>query len=101
MEVIAEVLDSPTLRRRRLPFDLPPDVPTDLDSIVRYRIASSTTLAESAECLLWMLSGGLAVWEDWKLLETRALVAALNRLKIIIHIREHPPAHFHRGSAGH
>ena len=91
----AEVEASPTLARLRISLGLPDGVATDLDSVVRFTIASSETLAESAQCLLLLLSGGYSVWEDGHLYEVRALVAALGGLKIIIHTREHGPAHFH------
>jgi hypothetical protein len=95
MNASAEVHASSSLRRLRLPVDLPEGVPTDLDSIIRYRISNSVTLAESVECLLLLLSGGYSVWEDGHLLEIRALVDSLNGMKIVIHTREHGPAHFH------
>jgi len=95
MTTIVQVDQSASLRRLRLSVDLPPGVAKDLDSIVRYRITNSGNLTESAECLLLLLSGGYSVWTDGRLLETRVLVATLNRLKISIYPREHAPAHFH------
>jgi len=35
------------------------------------------------------------VWTDGRLLNTRALVDAVGTLRIVIHLNEHPPPHFH------
>jgi len=67
----------------------------DLDAVVRRRIASSETLDEAALALLRLLSSTLIVWEDGRLIDTRAVVARLDGLRIVIHTREHGPAHFH------
>jgi hypothetical protein len=95
MFATATVDNTAPMRPLQLPSDVPSDRAIDLDAIVRYRIASSDTLEQSAACLLRLLSGGFAVWEDGRLLEIRVLVAVLNRLTIVIHTREHGPAHFH------
>ena len=81
-------------------MDLPAGIAKDLDSVVRFRISTATSLGASAECLLLLLSGGYSVWEDGRLYEIRVLVAALNGLKIVIHTREHGPAHFHVSAPG-
>ena len=66
-----------------------------LDEVVRETIETSETLEESAGCLLRLIQGGYSVWTDGRLLETRALVERLGRMKIVIHTREHGPPHFH------
>lgn len=66
-----------------------------LDGAVQVRIMQAQTLDEAADSLLRLLDGGFAVWRDGNLLETRALVGRLGRLRIIIRSREHAPPHFH------
>ncbi len=72
----------------------------DLDSLVRARVHASNDLHEAAACLRLLLSSGFAVWNDGRLIETRVLVARLDRLKIVIHTREHGPPHFHVSAPG-
>jgi hypothetical protein len=72
----------------------------DLDSLVRSRIQASGDLHDVAACLRLLLSGGFSVWDDGRLLETRVLVDRIDRLKIVIHTREHGPPHFHVSAPG-
>ena len=72
----------------------------NLDSLVRSRIQASSDLQEAAACLRLLMSGGFAVWEDGRLIETRVLVERIDRLKIVIHTREHGPPHFHVSAPG-
>ena len=73
---------------------------TSVDSRVRTRISGATTLQGSALCLHRLTSGGFAVWEDGRLIETRARVDQLRGLRIEIHVREHGPPHFHVTAPG-
>jgi len=80
--------------RPRWPYD-EADGRFDLDALVHRRIAASETLDEAALELLRLLSSTLVVWEDGRLIDTRAVVARFDGLRIVIHTREHGPAHFH------
>lgn len=84
----------------RRPAGSPEGTDGTLDSTIRYRISAAVDLQGSAECLLFLLSGGFAIWQDGRLLEVRELVERLDGLKIVIYAREHAPAHFHVKVAG-
>lgn len=79
--------------RDRLDWSETGDV--DLHVAARARISRSQTLADAAQCLFELLTGGYGVWDDGTLYYVRVLVARVAGLKIVIHTREHGPAHFH------
>ena len=87
-------------RPLQMPSVLGVRTPDTVEERVQERIRTCSNLEELATSLRLLLAGGFDVWDDGRLIETRVLVARINRLRIEIHTREHQPPHFHVSAPG-
>jgi hypothetical protein len=67
----------------------------NLDRVVDSVLSRSETLEDAARVLYNLLDGTYSVWPDGTILNIRALVAHVGRLRIEIRLNEHAPPHFH------